>query len=190
MSQINRRTFESSTLRGLPILAIGEGRILGKVKEEVYDPKTHTLLGVIVSPANGGSESFLDRLRVRRLGPFAVTVVNSDDLQELREHERAQEVVVSNIRLRGAPVITDIGEQIGRIDQIWIDDSGAVLKYRSSNGGFGFGQRHDIAPKDISVVGEDAVIVPPSVFDRGAGEDARQQGASSSNENASHTTGI
>lgn len=160
----NHRVFDSATLHSLPVLAISEGRVLGKVKDEIFDPQRHVLVGLTVDGADG--ERFVDLERVQRLGPFAVTVRRSSDLQDLSDHERALAIVDSGIKLRGEPVLTDVGEPMGRLDKIWIDDRGDVIKYRCSLGSIGLRRSREITPDQVMVVGQDAMIVSADVFTR------------------------
>ena len=153
------RTFESTTLDSLPVVAVDEGRVLGRVRDLVFDPAAHMLLGAIVARSGGHPDAFLDISYVRQLGPFAVTIFRSDELQPLNAAPRAFEVVQSGVRVRGAPVMTEIGEPIGRLDKVWLDSSGRVVKYRASTGGLGLGRRREILPTDVVVIGEDVIIV-------------------------------
>jgi sporulation protein YlmC with PRC-barrel domain len=153
------RRFEVSSLQALPIVAIYEGKVLGNVKEPVFDPDSHSLVGLTLSGKNGDGERFVDRARVLRLGPHAVTVLYAADVGRMNDHERAREIVESRVRVRGAPVMTDAGEPIGKVDKVWLDDTGSVLQYRASNGGWGLFGTHEIAPESVVVIGEDVVIV-------------------------------
>lgn len=161
----NERSFESATLQALPVVAVNQGRILGKVKDVVFDPATHTMIGLMLSGRNGRGENFIDAARVRRLGPYAVIVATEQDVMSIDEHARASEIVASGVRVRGADVMTDAGRPIGKIDKVWLRDDGTVLRYRASVGGWGLGRSHELEPKDIVVIGEDVVIVSSEAVD-------------------------
>jgi len=162
---VNVRGFEVSSLHGLPVVAIAEGRILGKAREAVFDPHEHTLIGLTVSGRNGKGDGFVDCNRIRRLGPYAIVVSSAADVGSIDEHERAREVMSSGIRVRGADVLTDEGKPVGKLDRIWLRDDGRVTRYRASLGGFGLGRSHEIAPEDVVVIGEDVVIVAADAVD-------------------------
>ena len=162
---LNERGFEASTLHALPVVAINEGRILGKVKDAVFDPASHSLIGLTVNGRNGRGEAFVDCTRIRRLGPYAIIVGSEADIGNVDGHERASEIVSSGIRIRGADVMTDAGRPIGKIDRVWIRHDGTVTRYRASVGGFGFGRSHDLTPDDVVVIGEDVVIVSSEAID-------------------------
>ena len=153
------RRFEVSSLHALPIVAIYEGKVLGNVKDPIFDPDSHTLIGLTFGGKNGDGERFVDRAHVLRLGPHAVTVLYAPDAGRVNDNDRAREIVESRVRVRGAPVLTDTGEPIGKVDKVWIDETGSVVQYRASNGGWGFLGSHEIAPEEVVVIGEDVVIV-------------------------------
>ena len=159
MRDSRTHTFEAATLHSLPVIAVTEGRILGRVKETIFDPEDHALIGVTVSRRDGKPEDFLDVRQARCLGPFAVTTSATANLQKLESHARAHEVVASGVHVRDAPVLTDAGEPIGKIAQIWIRDDGGVAAYVAASGSFLFGRKRRLSPHDVIVIGEDAMIV-------------------------------
>ena len=154
---------ESRKLIHLPVVAIAEGKVLGRVDELIFDPKQQSLLGVRISGNHGRDGAFVDCGRIRRLGPFAVVVMEEADLQRSDDHDRARDVLASGIRVRGAQVMTDAGEPAGRIDRVWMSPEGRVLRYRASDGAFAFARGHEIMPADVQVIGEDAMIIAASV---------------------------
>jgi uncharacterized protein YrrD len=161
---------ESKKLLNLPVVAIGEGKVLGRVHDLVFDPRAQSLLGVQISGKHGRDGAFVDCGRIRRLGPFAVTVMEESDLQRIDDHARAHDILTSGVRVRGAQVMTDAGEPAGRIDRVWMAPDGMVLRYRSSDGGFAFARGHEITPADVQVIGEDAIIIAAEAIHGGMPE--------------------
>ena len=153
---------ESRKILNLPVVAIGEGKVLGRVDDLVFDPKQQSLLGVQIAGKYARHGAFVECGRIRRLGPFAVVVMEEADLQRSDDHDRARDVLASGIRVRGAQVMTDAGEPAGRIDRVWMSPEGRIVRYRASDGGFAFARGHEIAPSDVQVIGEDAMIVAAS----------------------------
>lgn len=160
----SEQSFESGTLQSLPVVAVNEGRVLGRVKDLVFDPDAHTMIGLTFSGRNGGGD-FIDADRIRCLGPHAIIIATGRDVSAIDEHARASEVVVSGIRVRGADVMTDTGRPLGKIDKVWMREDGSVLRYQASMGGWGFGRSQKIDPKDIVVIGEDVAIVSSDAVD-------------------------
>ncbi len=159
-------TFEAATLHPLPVIAVNEGRILGRVKDTIFDPAGHALVGVTVSRRDGKPEDFLAVNRARRLGPFAVTTAASADLRTVESHDRARDVLAAGIRLRGAPVLTDDGEPIGKLAEIWLREDGAVVEYVAAARSFLFSKKRRLTPRDVIVIGDDVMIVHRSAIER------------------------
>jgi len=162
---MDRESFESGTLHSLPVVAVSEGRILGRVKDLVFDPAAHTMIGLTFSGGNGRGENFIDADRIRCLGPHAIIIATGRDVSDIDEHARASEVVASGIRVRGADVMTDTGRPLGKIDKVWMREDGCVLRYQASMGGWGFGRSQKIEPEDVVVIGEDVAIVSSDAVD-------------------------
>lgn len=161
------RTFDAASLRSLPVIATSEGRVLGRVKDALFDPQAHHLIGVLVSArGRGGGAALLDRARIRSLGPFAVTTASGDDLQPLETHGRAQAVAASRIHLQGAPVLAEDGERIGSVRRIWVSDDGEVERYESASGPLAISGRFSIEPAQVLAIGEDAMVVSNEVRDQ------------------------
>jgi hypothetical protein len=97
-------------------------------------------VGITLSRRDG-PEDFLDARRVRHLGPFAVTISATADLQTVESHDRARAVSAAGVRFRGAPVLTDDGETIGRLAQIWLAADGAVVEYVTAARSFLFSKK-------------------------------------------------
>jgi len=160
----SEQSFESGTLQSLPVVAVNEGRILGRVKDLVFDPAAHTMIGLTFSGGNGRGD-FIDADRIGCLGPHAIIVATGRDVTAIDDHARASEVVASGIRVRGADVITDTGRPLGKLDKVWMREDGSVLRYQASMGGWGFGRSQKIDPEDIVVIGEDVAIVSSDAVD-------------------------
>lgn len=176
-------TRNASELMSLPVIATQQGREIGRVKDVLFDPNAHQLLGLMVTAAAAAeSTMFLERDAIRSIGDDAVTVDSDDKLGAVASYPRVREIIDSGIHLKGAPVLTESGESLGRVDKIMVDEAGGVAAYEVSRGVLGLGGRKEIAPADVISIGEDAIIVS-----RAAAEDADQhdEGAAAAGEPAS-----
>lgn len=189
MSDTASRTFESGKLHGLPVIAVVEGRVLGTVRELLFDPAEHQLLGVLVARRGGERhDDFLDISCIARLGPFAITARETRDLRPLSSHSRANDVAVAGIRPRGARVLMESGEPVGTVRQVWITPGGRVEKYVLGGGMLGIANRHEVAPGEVIVIGEDAMIVTAEAVGR-APDDAGTAASWTRTPAASHADG-
>ncbi|MEX0749201.1 MAG: PRC-barrel domain-containing protein [Dehalococcoidia bacterium] len=163
---------DANELLSMPVIAITEGKELGRVKDVLFDPAEHALLGVMVSPAGGmNGLMFLERAHIRAIGDNAITVRVSGVLDELASRPRAQEIIDSGLHLRGTPVVTETGNSLGTVDKILIDDGGNITAYHASSGLLGFGDKTDIMPHEVVSIGDDAIIVMASAERRADSED-------------------
>jgi uncharacterized protein YrrD len=151
----------------MPVIAVNEGKELGRVKDVLFDPDRHALLGVMVSP-NAGMDTlkFVDREQIESIGDSAITVSASAALTEISARPRAQEIANSGLHLRGTPVVTETGNSLGTVDKILIDESGNITAYHASSGLLGFGDRTDVLPEEVISVGDDAIVVMHSAEQR------------------------
>ena len=151
---------DANELLSMPVVATAEGKELGRVKDVVFDPAEHALLGLVVSTKDGmDAVRFLERREILSIGQDAVTVGSAGVLRELDSSPRAREVVESGVHLRGASILTESGDSIGTVDKVLIDEEGDVAGYQASSGFMGFGGKTDIAPTDVVSIGQDAIVV-------------------------------
>jgi uncharacterized protein YrrD len=158
-----------------PVIPVNEGKELGRVKDVLFDPDRHALLGVMVSPNTGmDTLKFVDRDQIESIGDSAITVSGSSALTEVSSQPRAEEIVNSGLHLKGTSVVTETGNSLGTVDKILIDDTGNITAYHASSGLLGFGDRTDVLPDEVISVGDDAIVVTHSAEQR-TNEDTRKQ---------------
>lgn len=151
---------DANELMSMPVMATAAGQEIGRVKDVLFDPSSHSLLGLMVA-STGGPESvmFLQRQRIKGIGQDAVTVDGVSALQPFSTAGRAREVVESGIHLRGANVLTEGGDSVGKIDKVLVNEDGSIASYQVAKGVLGFASRREIPPSEVVSIGEDAVIV-------------------------------
>lgn len=168
---------DANELMSMPVIATGAGRELGRVKDVLFDPGAHALLGLMVaSQAPGEATMFLDRTRIKGIGQDAVTVEGETALEPFASVGRAREVVDSGIHLRGANVLTEGGDSIGKVDKVLVNEDGSVASYHVTKGVFGFGSRKELPPSSVISIGEDAVIVSNEARDLSDDDDDEPSG--------------
>ncbi|HEX5480528.1 MAG TPA: PRC-barrel domain-containing protein [Dehalococcoidia bacterium] len=156
---IDTQPLEARTLRGREVIAIREGMVVGRVRNLVFDPIEHRLLGLLVSRTRRAAALFLPASAIRRLGPHAVTTDHQANLDPLSAHPRAAALVASGVRFEGTPVMLDDGARIATLRDIWIDTSFNVVRYDAAHGVFPFEQRLQIFPGQVIIVGPDAMVL-------------------------------
>jgi uncharacterized protein YrrD len=156
-----------------PVISTREGREVGRVKDVVFDPGKHELLGMMVSTgaSEGDPTMFLPRTAIHSIGDHAVTVDSEEKLTNASSYARVREVLDSGIHLKGSPVLTEAGDAIGKVDKILVDDEGRVAAYEVSHGLFSFINRRRIPPDGVISIGQDAIIVSAAYGDADDDED-------------------
>lgn len=154
---------DANELLSMPLIAMSEGTEIGRVKDLVFDPEDHALLGVLVSPSSGmDAPMFVSKDRIEGIGDSAITVSGTDALQEVSTQPRAKGIIESGLHFRGVKVVTETGNSLGTIDKVLIDSFGDVAAYRASKGLLGFGAKTDVMPDEVISIGQDAVVVSAS----------------------------
>lgn len=148
---------EANGLVSLPILDTSSGTELGRVKDVLFDTDAQAVYGLLVAAPAG--EMFLPRSSVRGYGTDAVTVSDPGAITPVVTEPRAQELMQSGIRLRGSKVVTEIGDALGTLDKIVIEDSGEVAEYVATKGILGLGTRTQFLPAHVRTIGADAIVV-------------------------------
>ena len=156
---IDAEQMEARKLRGREVIAIREGMVVGRVRNLVFDPIEHRLLGMLVSRGRRHNALFLPASAIRRMGPHAVTTDHQANLGPLSAHPRAAALVASGVRFEGAPVMLDDGARIATLRDIWIDGSYNVVRYDAAHGVFPFERRLRISPGQVIIVGPDAMVL-------------------------------
>ena len=138
----------------------------------LFDPGKQVLLGLMVKMTTATQPTmFLPRASIHSIGEDAVTVDSEAGLRDAASFARAKEVLDSEIHLKGASVLTDSGDAIGKVDRILIDDQGRIVGYDVSRGLLAFMNRKRIPPEGVISIGQDAVIVANSYAPKDADDD-------------------
>jgi uncharacterized protein YrrD len=170
-------TRNANELMSLPVISTQQGREVGRVKDVLFDPSAHQLLGLVVTAtAAADATLFLERSAIKSLGEHAVTVESEDKLGAVTAYPRVREILDSGIHLKGAPVLTETGDAVGKVDKILVDEEGRIASYEVARGVLGLGKRKEITPSDVISIGQDAIIVSPSAAEeRDEDDDDRDQ---------------
>ncbi len=151
--------FEARSLRGREVVAIRDGKVIGRVRNLVFDPLEHRLLGALVSRSWRKQGLFLPSPAIRRLGPHAVTTDHEASLEPIEAHPRAANVLASGIRLEGTPVMLQDGARIAIVRAVWMNNGLSIVRYDAVQGIFPFERRLHVRPEQVTVIGPDAMVL-------------------------------
>jgi len=149
-----------SSLMGMPVIAVDEGKRLGTVSQALLDLSAGELVAVLLAGPPGKSLIMAADLKV--VGQDALMVESSGVLKSRAEIE--SDLARSRDVLAEPPtVLTDKGTQLGRLSNVYLADDGrTVVRY-----GISGGPLRDVTSGPIAlpilkgtVHGQDTIIVP------------------------------
>jgi uncharacterized protein YrrD len=149
---------------GLPVIEIKAGKQLGTAADLLIDREWNVQGVLLESKLWFGSPRFVPWEAIVAFGSDAVTVQNGQAVRPL--DESADLVCLSSgaSRLRGMPVITVNGEQLGLVEDVYIGDQldKKIVGYELSDGFLSDLKegRKWLPTPETATFGEDAVIVP------------------------------
>lgn len=123
---------EISTIRGLEVVGIADGRVVGRVTQVICDLASGELLGLVTG--QGAAERGICAEDIVTIGEDAVMIPSSQAARALSELPD----LLSRRREPTAPpleVVTDEGRRLGRVTKIWINPiDKKVTRYEVSAG--------------------------------------------------------
>lgn len=156
----------AKTLLDLPVIALSDGRIAGRVRDIVFDPPAGRIAGLLVREAGPFSDALIVPLdRIRSLGRDAVTVPDGAAVQPAHRLKLIRRLLISGVRLAGLHVLTEGGLDLGTIDDVFVGPAGEVLGYELSPGVVEetlHGKRL-VPGGELLAAGPDAAVVPDRV---------------------------
>jgi len=158
---------KGKSLLGLSVVGQEDGKNLGTVKDLFFDHDTDELLGFVIAEKDlfGLIDAQIIPWReVRNITGDVVMVENSASKIHLRDDPRAREMSQRETVLSGTQVLSQDGQKIGTLADMFIDETtGRVTGYEVSGGFFADtlrGKKFVAAPPGLSI-GKDAAIAPP-----------------------------
>lgn len=142
-----------SALRGVPAITADEGVALGNVEHIYLDPETRKLSAIGIKQRHGGESAFVDAADITLIGRDVFLVAAEDRVKPMSGTQK----LGRRLRmLRGLPVITDDGTQLGKLEDFDIDREGVLKELHLSE--------HRTLPVTAAEVrlGSDAIVLPAS----------------------------
>ncbi len=156
-------------LVGMPIVSFAEGEKIGDVKDILFDPDQNRVVALLTS--EGG---FLSSARavmwesLKTVGHDAIIVPDRSAEIKADSERYLKRIMEADNILKDTQVYTEDGRDLGKIGDMFIDDSsGEVVGYEVSGGMFSStlkGKKFMPAP-DTLTVGQHAAFVPNEVGD-------------------------
>lgn len=158
-------TVKAKTVIGLPVYTIKEGtKIDNTVQDVVFDPHTNKVEGLVLDEGGWFSDTKIILTRdIHSIGSDAVLIENEDKISTASDvNSKVASIAEGDNYLTADKVITEQGEELGRISDLIFDaESGMVEAFEVNQGALqtvGTGKKI-FKTQDIITVGNDAIIV-------------------------------
>lgn len=114
----------ASDLIGRPVVSISSGDQLAELKDIVFDPASHRLVGFTLNKPGwfrGKLKATLPAGEIEAIGPAAVMVSCDDDLVDRSDSPEVLAAPSEAISIIGANVLSKDGEALGTIDDVVVE---------------------------------------------------------------------
>lgn len=157
----------SQDVLGLPVLTIRSGKEIGMVRDLLFDNR-QSLIGLLIESKGWTKRRhYIPMERIASFGSDAVTVDSEDALKTLTaEHDDVVGVCSGKHKLKGLPVITSTGDELGRLENVYfMEEVGTLVGYELTDGFLTDLKegRKTLHTEESITWGNDALIIPGSV---------------------------
>jgi uncharacterized protein YrrD len=155
---------KAKELIGKAIVHQTTGEHLATVRDLLFDNSGHHTAALLVD--SGGWFRDARVIAWDRISTISDVIMVQGDNVIVRASEAPElaEQMKGDVRLTGLPVMSDGGERIGTVGDLFIDDAGTVVGYEVKQG-FLSGNRFLFADR-VQTVGRDALIADPEGLSR------------------------
>lgn len=158
---------KGKSLMGLSVVGQQDGKKLGTVKDLFFDHESDQLMAFVLEEKDlfGLMAAVIVPWReVKSIAGDVVMVTNEQSPIKLKDDPQVREMATRETVLSGTHVLSQDGQQIGTLADMFIDEtSGRVVGYEVSGGFFADtlrGKKFLPAPPGLSI-GHDAAIASP-----------------------------
>lgn len=161
---------KSQDVLGLPVIAISSGAQIGVVRDILFDSEQHLFGLLLESKGWTKRRRFIPADRVTAFGLDAVTVDSEDAMAFLEAgHDDVVGICSGKHQLKGMPVITATGHELGRLENVYfMEEMGTLIGYELTDGFLNDLRegRKTLRVDDQLTWGNDALIVPHNVVSK------------------------
>lgn len=145
-------------LKGMPILSLQEGEVLGRVREAILDVAAGRVVALTLDRrTRAGEPQVVATANIRSVGKEAITVEDRSSVVPISRIPRFKELAQRGKPLRSRTVMTEQGVRIGRVADAMMDEANFRLTALVLQAFWGRGQ---VIPMErVRTIGTDAVVV-------------------------------
>lgn len=161
---------KGSSVIGLKIITLQDGREVGKVKDIIFNPDSQYVEALLID--EGGvlrDTKVIDLPTIKSIGKDAViidqeqTIKKADDIPK-----EVVDIAKGDTYLTKTKIMTETGDELGQISDVYFDEkTGKVTEFEVSQGVFqnAASGKKRVKITDIVTVGKDSTIVRSTVQD-------------------------
>jgi uncharacterized protein YrrD len=154
---------KANELIGKSIVHQASGERLGSVRDLVFEPDASKVAAILVDGGNLFREA-----RVINWGAVAsigdvVMVTGDAPVQRASDAPEVSDELRQDAQISGTAIVSETGERIGTVGDLFIDDAGSVIGYEIKQGFVSdLGGRKFLSVAQVKTVGKDAIIADVS----------------------------
>lgn len=123
----------------LQVVTLADGRRLGRPTDVLIDPDQHRIAVVVLTAGRVPETSVVVSAEdVQSFETDTLAIESVAALKVAAHDEAALQLLNRGLRLRGQPVLSARGEELGRIRTVLVDARGVVTQYRVRKGLLGY----------------------------------------------------
>jgi uncharacterized protein YrrD len=143
------------------VVTMKEGRLLGRPLDILVDPEAHKIAFLVLALGEALEATVVVRAENVHTFEGDTLPIESIALLEIAAHdERALALLANGFHMRGQPVLSAAGQQLGRIVSILVNDTGEVTEYRVRKGFLGrFRRALRVSPSSLRTMGGETAVL-------------------------------
>ncbi len=146
-------------LYGKDVIHQGTGNRIATVRDIVLDAELHHIVALLVDERNLLNTSYVVRWSAVVSVGDVIIIDSVLPLAAVSEDAEVADLIGQANRITGTTIISDGGQQIGTIGDLFIDEQGTIVGYEVKRGFFtDLGGRKFMPVTNVQVIGADAVI--------------------------------
>lgn len=156
----------SRTLLNLPVVSLADGQRIGVVRDLVFDCDGSRIAALLIEDSGWLTEPKVVPLdRVRSFGRNAVTVYDRQSIVPGSTVKSIRKLLNNGVLLTGLLMLTEGGNDLGTIEEVFIAPDGAMRGYEISAGVVQdtLNGKRFVPASEVFKVGPDCLIVPDHV---------------------------
>ncbi len=153
----------SKKFLSLPIISLKEGQQIGFVRNMVINPKTKSIVALVVDPKGFFKEQrIIPFNKVVSLGENAITISTESQVEKATNLPDILELLREKATILGIKVITESGKTLGVTDEFYINPlNGQIASLEISEGKIEglFNGKARLSAEDILTIGPNVIVV-------------------------------